>query len=106
MLTDDEAETYLESLKTTDPNKLRRQIAMNQLGDRKRALAIQFLKSEDKREISTTARSAKNAAWAAAIAAVVAAIATIVMAVTAYYSLSERSSERAPPVAPSREASA
>lgn len=85
-MTDDEAEAYLDSLKTADLNKVRRQIAMGQLNERKRALASQFLEMEDIREMRTTTRSAKNAAWAAAIAATVAAIATAVMALIAYSS--------------------
>jgi hypothetical protein len=87
-MTDDEAEAYLNSLKTADLSKVRRQLAMNQLNERKRALATQFLAEADSREINETARSAKNAAWAAAIAAMVAATATAVMAVIAYWTLS------------------
>lgn len=80
-MTDDEAEAFLNNLTAADAPKLRRQIAMGQLNERKKALAITWLSQEDARESNRTTRSAKNAAWAAAIAATVAAIAT---AVTAY----------------------
>ena len=80
-MTDDEAEDFLNNLTKSDAPRLRRQIAMNQLNERKRSLATQWLNHEDLRESNQTTRSAKNAAWAAAIAATVAAIAA---AVTAY----------------------
>ena len=80
-MTDDEAEAFLNGLTKADAPRLRHQIAMNQLNERKRALAIEWLNHEGLRESNQTTLSAKNAAWAAAIAATVAAIAT---AVTAY----------------------
>ena len=83
-MTDDEAVAFLDSLKPTDAPKLRRQIAMGQLNERKRALAVEWLTQEDARDNNRTTRSAKNAAWAAATAAMVAAIATGVTAYLAY----------------------
>lgn len=83
-MTDDEAEAFLNGLTKADAPRLRRQIAMGQLNERKRVLAVQWLSQEELRESSQHTRSAKNAAWAAAIAATVAAIATAVTAYLAY----------------------
>ena len=84
LMTDDEAEASLNGLTKADAPRLRRQIAMNQLNERKRAMAVEWLAQEDRQESSQSTRSAKNAAWAAAIAATVAAIATGVTAYLAY----------------------
>ena len=84
LMTDDEAEAFLNGLTKDDAPRLRRQIAMNQLNERKRALAVEWLTQDERQESSHNTRSAKNAAWAAAIAATVAAIATGVTAYLAY----------------------
>lgn len=78
MISDDEAEAYRDNLRPEDAPRIRRQIAMNQLDERKRALAKLWLAEQNSQEHIKITRSAKNAAWGAAIAAGIVAAVSIV----------------------------